>query len=453
MDKNPLFMRCLRAFALAGSFAAASSGSLMAEHSGPDVRAEVPTKLTTIAQDGQLRLVMHPPVVVMGNGGWQPYLFLSASGTLFCQAQLAAKPFNSKGKRVYPERIGTAISRDGGATWTRWTHQEGHDDVFIEGGAVPCSDGTILMLDTFIVPNGRADHGAGEVWRSHDDLRTLEGPTTADFFLPTVTYTGSTEDNGDPYAYARAHRSIIEMPNGDLITTVYGHFLSDTAPSAYLPTMKKFRTTVVRSRDHGVSWSYLATVAADGGVGTEGFAEPVLVRLARGPHAGRLLCLNRTGRDLYGTHSDDDGKTWSEPAPVHFPGIDIHQRQNWQSLFATPEAPADFPLDDMIGSIVNPDLIQMQDGTLVCTVGVRAPQKKYSKNWRAPQNGDYLAFSRDGGDTWSNVVQFLSGQPTTQYMGVRELRPGLLYVVYDDSIWKLSGRTMGFQLEVSARSN
>jgi len=48
-------------------------------------------------------------------------------------------------------------------------------------------------------------------------------------------------------------------------------------------------------------------------------------------------------------------------------------------------------------------------------------------------------------------VQFRSGLPTTHYMGVRELRPGVLFVVYDDSHWKLPlpGGTMGFQLEVS----
>jgi hypothetical protein len=46
-------------------------------------------------------------------------------------------------------------------------------------------------------------------------------------------------------------------------------------------------------------------------------------------------------------------------------------------------------------------------------------------------NDDYLVFSCDGGDTWSEVVRFLSAVPTTQYMSVREISPG----AYDDSIW------------------
>jgi hypothetical protein len=34
-------------------------------------------------------------------------------------------------------------------------------------------------------------------------------------------------------------------------------------------------------------------------------------------------------------------------------------------------------------------------------------------------------------------------------MGVREVEPGVLYVVYDDTIWKAVGRTMGFRLDVA----
>jgi hypothetical protein len=76
------------------------------------------------------------------------------------------------------------------------------------------------------------------------------------------------------------------------------------------------------------------------------------------------------------------------------------------------------------------------------------PARKYNDDWRAPQNGNYLVFSTDGGDTWSHVVQFRSAAPTTHYMGVRELKPGLLYVVYDDSAWNMEGQTVGFQLAV-----
>ena len=39
-----------------------------------------------------------------------------------------------------------------------------------------CADGTILLLDTFVMPGAAPDHGVGELWKSHDDLRTVEGP-------------------------------------------------------------------------------------------------------------------------------------------------------------------------------------------------------------------------------------------------------------------------------------
>ena len=429
----------------------ASAGEPAISYSNPsDNLAQVPAiaALRIIAADPGLQLVMHAPVTVISGDGRQPYLFCTSQGTLFCQSQLVAPPFNTKGKRVYPWRIASAISRDRGQTWTRWTHQENHDDVFIEGGAVQRLDGTILLLDTYIVSGGQPDRGIGEIWKSSDDLRTVSGPFFSDVSLPSVRYTGSTEDDGRPYNYARAHRSILALPNGDLLASVYGHFAGDTARSAYLPSMEKFRTTVVRSRDQGASWAYLATVAVDGGVGLEGFGEPVLVRVSQGMHAGRLLCLMRTGRELYGSHSDDAGRTWSRPLPQHFPGIDIYATEKWAGRFVDRNAPDYVPTSDLYGSVVDPDLIEMRNGLLVCAVGVRIPQRLYRKDWHSPENGDYLAFSRDGGDTWSGVVQFLSGMPTTQYMGVREVAPDLLYVVYDDSVWRMPGETKGFQLEV-----
>ena len=136
------------------------------------------------------------------------------------------------------------------------------------------------MLDMFVVPSIQPDHGAGELWKSHDELRTLEGPLSVDFFLPRVKWDGSTDDMGQPERDAAQHRSLIEMPNGDLLTTMYTWFAGDTAPSGYLSSMMKTRVVLICSRDHGANWAYLSTVAVDSGVGTEGFGEPVLVRVA-----------------------------------------------------------------------------------------------------------------------------------------------------------------------------
>jgi hypothetical protein len=415
-----------------------------------------PPQLRKIAGDDRLQLTMGQPTVVMNNGGYQPYLFATSKGTLFCQAQIEAKPFGTKNKMVYPNhRIGTALSRDLGITWQPWTHEAGHDDVFIEGGAVECADGTLFLLDTFIMPSPKSGYGIGEVWKSKDDLRSLQGPVDADFHLPKIQFGGTDDIPGLQRNYARLHRSLIEMPNGDLLALVYSQFAGDTAPSAYLVTMFKSRNVLVRSTDRGVTWSYLATIGVDGGVGTEGFDEGTLVRVGTGPHTGRLLTLFRTGRELYGSHSDDDGATWVRPKPVLLPGIDVYDTVKWEHFFVDTKAPDYMPTDEMIGALVDPDLIQMQNGTLACAVGFRAPARKsIFDNWRAPQNGNYLVFSLDGGDNWSHVVQYTSGAPTTHYAGVREVAKDLLYVVYDNSIWYRHNKvetehdTMGFQLTV-----
>jgi len=270
------------------------------------------------------------------------------------------------------------------------------------------------------------------------------------------------------------------MPNGDLLVTAYNSFAGDTAPAGYLASMMKTRVVLFRSRDHGAHWAYVTTVGVDGGVGTEGYGEPVLVRVSRGPHLGRLLCLIRTGRDLYGSHSDDDGLTWVRPTPVRFPGVDIYDTAKWEALFVNKKGPDYLPSDELIGALVDPDLIQMKNGVLVCAFGARMPAKKANEGlgrsylkgpdgkypdmrpipgrrydtWRAPQNGDYLAFSLDGGDTWSHIVQYRSGLPTTHYAGVREVAPDLLYIVYDNSLPKerqMPGtvhEALGFQLTV-----
>ena len=117
------------------------------------------------------------------------------------------------------------------------------------------------------------------------------------------------------------HRTILEMPNGDLLAGIYGVFHEDNIPSQYRPRMKQFRCLLLRSTDLGEHWSYVYTIAA-GPMGQEGFNEPVIVRLGQGQHEGRLICLMRTGREnsIYQCHSDNDGSTWSQALHLPLPG-------------------------------------------------------------------------------------------------------------------------------------
>lgn len=395
--------------------------------------------MLVVARDERVRVTTGEPVVAM-EGGLQPFLFCSSRGTLVMQAQLPEKPFGTKNRMTYAWRMATAVSRDGGRSWHRFVHQDDHDEVNIEGGAVELRDGTVLMLDTYVVPAREPGIGTGELWRSHDDWRTLEGPHDVAFHLPLVDFDASSDDGGHPHRAARLHRSIIELPSGELLTTMYAWHAEDRAPCSYTPTMMKTRCIIVRSRDRGETWAAGGTIAADPAVGTEGFGEPVIARVSRGPASGRLLCLMRTGRDLYGCHSDDDGRSWSRYAPVSIPGIDIYAVEQWRDRFAGRSDAIVKKYPWMQGAVVDPDLVEMRCGILACAFGVRIPEKACWADPTFPRNGNYVAFSLDQGSTWSHVVQLTSGMMTTHYMGLREVRDGELAVVYDLGAWNQPGR-------------
>jgi hypothetical protein len=196
-------------------------------------------------------------------------------------------------------------------------------------------------------------------------------------------------------------RSILQLPDGDLLAPAYGHFESDRFPTEYEPKMNKMRSFLLRSRDGGGTWSYVSTIASDP-VEQEGFGEPVLVRLNKGPKSGRLLCQMRTGREnpIYQCESDDEGKNWTRPTPLRW----VYSRFGRSR--------------PIVG--VDPDLIEMQDGTLVMSYGHKPDYREH---------GNYLAFSLDQGHSWTQVTR-ISSTVTMAYTGVREIAPGELFVVY-----------------------
>jgi hypothetical protein len=68
----------------------------------------------------------------------------------------------------------------------------------------------------------------------------------------------------------------------------------------------------------------------------------------------------------------------------------------------------------------DPDLVEMQDGTVVMSFGHKPDYREH---------GNYLAFSTDHGASWGGVIQ-LSSTPTVAYTGVRQVGPGELFVAY-----------------------
>jgi hypothetical protein len=391
----------------------------------------------TVLSDSRIKLKFGKELMVM-NDGLQPTLLCTRKGTLIVQSQISKKPFPQK-KIFYPYALSTVVSNDGGEHWTELSLKEGDNGVDIEGGIIQLRDGTIIALETYVTPGGKPDTGAGLMFTSNDEYKTLQGPFDITFDIPNADFYSSSDDGGRPHIAMRLHRRIVELPNGDLLTTIYGWQKGDNVPCDYQPNMKKSRVMLFRSKNKGKHWNYVSTIAVDGSVGTEGFDEPVIVRVSKGPKAGRLICHLRTGYELYHNYSDDGGKTWTKAKPLMFANIDVYKTGDWAAMFkdvkrkgvlVTPDS------KELIGAVVDPDLIETRSGILVAAFGVRIPAKLCWTIPTHPWNGNYLAFSRDHGETWSHVERLTTGIDTTHYMGVEETQENNeLFVVYDFGHW------------------
>lgn len=399
--------------------------------------------------------------------GLQPSLFCMSTGTLVVQGQLPQKPVATT-RISYPSAVTTIVSRDGGKSWATVPVAAGENGINLEGGAIELKDGTVFGLDTYVTPGpeGRPGEdkpglGFGQLYLTKDDWRTLEAPIDVPFKLPNVNFYASADDGGRPHAAERLHRRIIELPNGDLLTTLYGTLQSDHTPCTYQPKMMKERIMVVRSTDKGRSWEMISDLSAAPDVGTEGLVEPVICRVSKGPHAGRIYCLMRTGRNLYEAISDDDGKTWTPPKELVIAGLDVNRSELWVDQFRKFKGSHGQLLDEsnqdeLRGAVADPDLIELRSGVLVAAFGVRIPQKFCWQHPEHPWNGNYLAFSLDHGETWSNVVRVTSGVLTTHYMGITETTTdNHLYITYDLGAWGKQPRrdVIGRTLVLTATSN
>lgn len=354
-----------------------------------------------------LKIMVGPEHIVLRKA-IQPFMFQSRQGTLVVQGQAPAPHDFVAPKYVWGWYPGTVRSTDRGRTWASWkpSATQGLGPIF-EGTGAEFKDGTIVILSRLAKVSQPDGYFISDRWESHDDWQTLDGPLQAKIYLPEAVL--GFGDNGQPAPGFTLHRSLIAMPNGDLLATAYGWFKGDETPSEYMPNMNKSRCFLLRSKDRGRNWTLVSTIAVDATVGQEGFDEPVLARLSRGPHKGRFIVLMRTGRfnPLYQTESDDEGQTWTKPHSLSFHGV-------------------------------SPDLLEMKNGILVAGFGWRTRQAfVVAKDPTAPVDkelGYYLAFSQDQGETWSQLTQ-LNNELSTSYGALQEVNPGKLVLVYDKSWW------------------
>jgi len=229
------------------------------------------------------------------------------------------------GRTILPLRDGTLIlqdrmSKDGGKTWQSCPMQP-------NPVAIQATDGTIVSIP-FMIPR---DSDQPEGWGKARCLMSADGwktvvPYEATFHVPEAI--GGFDDGGtyrDAIGYC--DHDAIEMPNGDLLVTMYGFWRSSRVLSDYqrypIETQQwKYVGWIVRSPDKGRTWTYLSRGLFPPERTRGGGCELGLIRLAN----GHLLMAGRTGEHGYPNErmlfvwSRDGGATWVDPSQLHVEG-------------------------------------------------------------------------------------------------------------------------------------
>jgi hypothetical protein len=150
-----------------------------------------------------------------------------------------------------------------------------------------------------------------------------------------------------------------------------------------------------------------------------------------GEPAGCAWVSYRFGTDTRTCHHLSFCRVWPILRAVRLTGRMASCRAQYQGRPLRPEG-----AHELKGAVVDPDLIDMRTGLLAAAFGIRIPQKACWPHYQHPWNGDYLAFSQDGGSTWPNVVRMTSGIPTTHYMALDQTpTDNDIYVTYDYGFW------------------
>ncbi len=305
------------------------------------------------------------------------------------------------------------MSKDGGKTIIAQHAIEVEDINAAPERAVLVSENSFYALDG---PTKMITPGVykGKAWRSDDGLKTIEEKQVT-FHVPEGPLRDPEE--GEWYGIY-VYRTILEMPDGSWLMTMYGNFACDSIfpPDADAQRELTYmqRTFIVTSTDKGHTWNYLSTVASPrlGDPVGEGFVEPAITLL----NDGRLLCIMRSGHryPLYASWSEDAGRSWSHPM---YTGIDRG---------------------------CDPCLITLQDGRVALSWGRRFPEgwsivspEGDKGRFEFPGYGyTSLSISKNGGLTWtSHKIMERSG---TCYSTIIEVGPNVIFMLVDEWYCQIS---------------
>jgi hypothetical protein len=268
---------------------------------------------------------------------------------------------------------GDRLSRDGGRTWQAGTGGFGQ-------GAELLREGSIIGMDYRCLPiTNRTGWYEVNRYLCRDKLRFSKG--RAEMYVPEAKAAQGHSAHLGPLFM----RSIIERTNGTLVALMAGWFKSDTALCPYGRNRPYSRTYVCESADGGRTWNYLSTIGYEH-IGSEGYNEASMRRLPD----GSWLAVVRTGNPsdikcqdnpIMWSTSRDEGRTWSQP-----------QRTGLEGCY--------------------PGLAVLDDGLVVMSYG---------------RPGAWIAFSGDGGRTWTDVT-CIDYTVYSGYTDVVQLESGLLLV-------------------------
>lgn len=266
------------------------------------------------------------------------------------------------------------ISLDQGRTW-----QSGTGGFGAGGGQL--ADGSILGLEYRCLP----EEGSEGWYRCEKSVSAggarLFEKGQARLFVPEAKAAMGHGFHPGPLFM----RSIIERGDGSLVALMAGWFKSDTALCPYGRGRPYSRSYVCESTDRGATWRYLTTIGYDR-IGSEGYNEGSMRRLP----SGQWLAVLRTGNErdancqdnpIMWSVSHDEGRTWSPP-----------ERTGLEGAY--------------------PSLAVLSDGRVAISYG---------------RPGAMLAFSSDGGRTWTDPT-CVDATPYSGYTDVVELSPGVLLV-------------------------
>lgn len=300
-------------------------------------------------------------------------------------------------------------STDGGQTIVKRDKMPFNEMLAVPEGAVLSTSGMFLALDALVNFEAPGCYSL-RTWRGEEPVGAVEGQAT----LHIENGPGPREQFPDEWYGLYVHRSIVQRNDGALLATLEGNLADDTEQPndecSKTESRYRGRSVVVISRDQGVSWEFLSTIAVSqaGDPVGEGFGEPTMIQL----NDGRLLCLMRTGHytPMYASWSDDGGASWSEPA---YTGLDRG---------------------------CDPCLLQLQDGRVAVSYGKRFPEgwsrlRSDHERWKYPGQGLIrLAISEDGtGESWQ--VATIGREMGSCYSTIIEVEPGVLFCQVDGWFW------------------